>query len=70
MNHHLAEMFGYTRDAMLGRSVFDFVDDAARKETRSLLERGRQGIKWRHDFSVPSKRRFRSVDHSFHNTIV
>jgi PAS domain S-box-containing protein len=50
VNHHLAEMFGYTRDAMLGRSVFDFVDDAARKETRSLLERGRQGIKWRHDF--------------------
>jgi PAS domain S-box-containing protein len=50
VNHHLAEMFGYTREAMLGRSVFDFVDDAARQEARRLLERGRQGIKGHHDF--------------------
>jgi len=50
VNHHLAEMFGYTRDAMLGRSVFDFVDDAAHQEAGWLLERGRQGIKGHHDF--------------------
>jgi len=50
VNHHMAAMFGYARDEMLGRSVFDFVDDSVRQETRSLLERGRQGIKGHHDF--------------------
>jgi PAS domain S-box-containing protein len=50
VNQHLAEMFGGTRDEMLGRSVFDFVDAAAHRETRRLLERGRQGIKGHHEF--------------------
>jgi len=50
VNQNLAEMFGYSRDDMVGRSVFDFVDQASKEETRRLLEKGKQGLKWRHDF--------------------
>src|ERR1700730_10804451 len=49
VNQQLAEMFGYTRGELLGRSVFDFVDDADRMEGGRYLERGRSGIKERHD---------------------
>jgi PAS domain S-box-containing protein len=58
VNQQLAEMFGYTRGELLGRSVFDFVDDADRMEGGRYLERGRSGIKERHDF------RFRRKDGS------
>lgn len=55
VNQHLAEMLGYTSDELLGRSVFDFVDDADRAETRRYLERGRSGIKEQHDFRFRRK---------------
>lgn len=55
VNQHLAQMLGYTRDELLGRSVFDFVDAADRVEGRRYLERGRSGIKEQHDFRFRRK---------------
>lgn len=54
-NEPLAQMFGYTRVEMIGRSVFDFVDVELRRETRQHLERGRQGIKQHRDFQFRRK---------------
>ena len=58
VNQRLAEMLGYTTDELMGRSVFNFVDDADRLEGSRYLERGRSGIKEQHDF------RFRRKDGS------
>ena len=55
VNQRLAQMFGCTRDEMLGLSVFEFVADAARQEARVLLERGRQGTKGHYDFRFVRK---------------
>jgi PAS domain S-box-containing protein len=50
VNQHLAEMLGYTRAELVGRSVFDFVDKADRLEAGRYLERGRSGIREQRDF--------------------
>lgn len=50
VNQRLAEMLGYERDELLGRSALDFVDDADRREAIKYLELGRNGNKLQHDF--------------------
>jgi PAS domain S-box-containing protein len=55
VNQHLADMLGYTREELLGRSVFDFVDNSDRSEAARYLERGRSGIKEQHDFRFRRK---------------
>ena len=43
-NQRLTEMLGYQLDEILGRSVFEFMDEEARKLGRVQLERRRQGL--------------------------
>ena len=58
VNPRLAEMLGYSEQELLGRSLFDFMDDAAREEMAKRLARRRQGIAETYDF------RFRRQDGS------
>jgi PAS domain S-box-containing protein len=58
VNRAMAEMLGYTPAEMLGRPVYDFMDDAARPEALAHTERCKQGQSQRHDF------RFRRKDGS------
>jgi len=58
VNRPMAEMLGSTTDAMMGRSMFDFMDDSARLEAERNLERRREHVAEQHDF------RFRRSDGS------
>ena len=49
-NSRMAEMLGYTVEEMLGRSLFEFIDDEAREIAEGYVQRRRQGIRERHDF--------------------
>jgi diguanylate cyclase (GGDEF)-like protein/PAS domain S-box-containing protein len=55
-NDAMASMLGVRREELIGRRVFDFVDDGARAEVKHRLDRRRQGITERYEF------RFRRVD--------
>ncbi len=55
-NDAMAAMLGTRREELVGRPVFDFVDDAAVAELKRHLDRRRQGISERHEF------RFRRAD--------
>lgn len=55
VNDKLARMLGYTIDEMMGRSVFDFVNEEDWRETRQHLERGKQGLKEQRDFQFRRK---------------
>jgi PAS domain S-box-containing protein len=54
-NDRIAEMLGYTVEEMLGRSLFDFIDEESRMIAASYVERRRQGIPERHDFKFRRK---------------
>lgn len=54
-NHRMAQMLGYTVDEMLGRSLFEFMDERERTNAATLLERRRQGIEEQHDFKFRRK---------------
>lgn len=56
VNRKMAEMLGWTPEAMLGRSLWDFIDEEGRAIATSNVARPRQGIEERHDF------RFRRSD--------
>jgi PAS domain S-box-containing protein len=43
-------MLGYTVEEMLGRSLFDFMDEAARTEAQTYFARRQKGISEQHDF--------------------
>ncbi len=58
VNPCMTEMIGYSAKEMLGSSLFDFMDDEARREAETLLERRRQGVSEHHEF------RFRRKDGS------
>jgi PAS domain S-box-containing protein len=61
VNRAMADMLGYTTQEMLGRPMYDFMDDAARTEATANVEKRPQGEAARHDF------RFRRRDGSdFH----
>ncbi len=49
VNDRLAEMFGYTPDQMLGRTLFSFMDPEARVLAEAGMARRRAGISEQHD---------------------
>ncbi|MBD2541139.1 PAS domain S-box protein [Coleofasciculus sp. FACHB-SPT36] len=55
VNQRLAEMFGYGVEEMLGRPIFDFMDEEARIQLEQSLERGKQGINEQFDFRYRRK---------------
>jgi len=54
-NSRIAEMLGYTVEEMLGRSLFDFMDEDDRVLAQTYVERRRRGIHERHDFKFRRK---------------
>lgn len=58
VNQRMADMLGYTPDEMLGRPLFDFMDDVAREEAGPIWEQRKAGISAQFDF------RFRRKDGS------
>jgi diguanylate cyclase (GGDEF)-like protein/PAS domain S-box-containing protein len=50
VNRAMAEMLGYAEHEMLGRSLFDFMDDEGRAIAQRNVARRREGIAERHDF--------------------
>ncbi len=55
VNTRMAQMLGYTVEEMLGRSLFDFIDEESRVLAQAYVERRRQGIQQRHDFKFRRK---------------
>lgn len=55
INAHMAEMLGYPPMELMGHSLFEFMDDDARKDAEALLERRRQGISEQHEFRFRRK---------------
>lgn len=49
-NEALAKMLGATRDELLGRSLYDWMDDEGRRIAALNVERRKQGIAESHDF--------------------
>ncbi|MBE9127998.1 MULTISPECIES: PAS domain S-box protein [unclassified Coleofasciculus] len=54
-NSRMAQMLGYTVEEMLGRSLFEFMDEENQALARSQMERRRQGIPERYDFKFRRK---------------
>jgi PAS domain S-box-containing protein len=52
VNARMAEMLGYEREAMVGRSVFDFMDEDLRGAAGELIERRRSGVREQHEFKL------------------
>jgi PAS domain S-box-containing protein len=50
VNRRMAQMLGYSVEEMLGRSVFDFMDETARIEAEQKFEQRQQGISELHEF--------------------
>jgi PAS domain S-box-containing protein len=44
-NSRMLQMLGYTMEEMLGRSLFDFMDEESRAIASAYIERRRQGFK-------------------------
>ena len=63
-NRSMAQMLGYSVEEMIGRAMYDFMDDDARKEAEQNMERRRQGVTESHEF------RFRHRDGSDVWTII
>ncbi|OGQ96206.1 MAG: hypothetical protein A2284_04145 [Deltaproteobacteria bacterium RIFOXYA12_FULL_61_11] len=55
VNRCLAELLGYSADEMIGVHLLHFMDEKAREEALSLLERRRQGISEQHEFKFRRK---------------
>ncbi len=55
VNAELAKMLGYTVEAMLGRSLFDFMDAEARQVAREKLARRQEGLQEKYDFRFRRK---------------
>ena len=55
VNPRLAEMLGFSVEEMIGRPLFDFMDDRGRKVAEDNVERRRRGIKEQHDFEFIRK---------------
>jgi PAS domain S-box-containing protein len=55
VNHAMARMLGYSELEMLGRSIFDFMDEQEQQETNEYVERRKQGIGEKHESKLKSK---------------
>jgi two-component system cell cycle sensor histidine kinase/response regulator CckA len=55
VNDRMTEMLGYRGDEMLGRPMFDFMDDDARLDAARNFRRRRQGVKEQHEFRLQRK---------------
>ena len=55
VNPKMASMLGYEVDEMLGRPMYDFMDDRARDEAHENARRRAQGISEQHDFRLTRK---------------
>ncbi|HEY41051.1 MAG TPA: PAS domain S-box protein [Dehalococcoidia bacterium] len=55
VNQPMADMLGYSPDEMLGKHLFDFIDESGVEIANQLLNRRRHGIKEQHDFEFVRK---------------
>jgi PAS domain S-box-containing protein len=55
VNGRMADMLGYRAEEMLGRPMFDFMDDEARAEAERNFERRRRGVVELHEFRLRRK---------------
>jgi len=55
VNPKMAEILGYTVDEMMGRSMFDFMDESAISQAQKNLERRSMGINEQHEFRFKHK---------------
>jgi PAS domain S-box-containing protein len=55
VNVKMAEMIGYNRKAMIGKSVRDFTDEEYKAINRLNMEKGRQGTNEGHEFKLIRK---------------
>jgi len=55
INKAMAEMLGCSVEEMLGRSLYDFMDEAAKKEAEWYFKRRRRGVHEFHDFRFKRK---------------
>ena len=55
VNRAMAEMLGYTTGEMLGRPMFDFMDDTACGEAEQNVAKRQQGVSERHEFRFRRK---------------
>jgi PAS domain S-box-containing protein len=54
-NQRMADMLGYGIEELMGRSLYDFMDEEERKIAEYNMERRSQGIKEQHDFEFMRK---------------
>ena len=52
VNNAMASMLGYKKEEMIGRHLFDFMDEESRAAARENLKRRAQGIEEQHDFEL------------------
>ncbi|MBI1373083.1 MAG: PAS domain S-box protein [Phycisphaera sp.] len=50
INPRMAEMLGYTVEEMIGRSMYDYMSDAARVEAESNWQKRKSGLRETHEF--------------------
>lgn len=55
VNTAMASMLGYKKDEMLGKHVFDFMDEAGQVAATERLKRRAQGVEEQHDAELISK---------------
>jgi PAS domain S-box-containing protein len=55
VNQKMADMLGYSRDEIIGRFAWDFMDDAGKEIARKSLEKRRQGLNDVHEFKLIRK---------------
>ena len=55
VNSRMAQMLGYMPEEMIGRSLYDFMDNDALIDAKKQIERRKQGIKEAHDFRLSKK---------------
>ena len=55
VNQRMADLLGYTPAEMLGRTLFDFMDQQATRQAQQNFERRKQGFKEVHDFRFQRK---------------
>ncbi len=55
VNAPMAEMLGYTRAEMLGRHLFEFMDEENVERAKENLKRGEEGLKEQYDFEFIRK---------------